>query len=214
MSQNVSHAVMAQRGLPNDSLDFFPTPPWATRALLTHCIDIKGCVVWEPACGTGSMSRPIGEFAKVTHASDVHDYGWGHDVHDFLMPFAPYRLPVDWIICNPPFVMGEQFVQRGLEVAGRGVAVLVRTAFIESVGRYEWLFKSRPPWMMAQFVERVPMVRGRLDKSASTATSYCWLIWRLVPEERSNTSLIWIPPCRSRLERPEDYEQTIWVAAP
>ena len=34
MAQNTSHAVMAQRIEPADSLDDFPTPPWATRALL------------------------------------------------------------------------------------------------------------------------------------------------------------------------------------
>jgi hypothetical protein len=32
--QNTSHAVMAQRVEPAHSLDDFPTPPWATRALL------------------------------------------------------------------------------------------------------------------------------------------------------------------------------------
>ena len=31
--QNTSHAVMAKRFEENDSLDDFPTPPWATRAL-------------------------------------------------------------------------------------------------------------------------------------------------------------------------------------
>lgn len=34
MTQNTSHAVMAQRVEAHDSLDDFPTPPWATRALL------------------------------------------------------------------------------------------------------------------------------------------------------------------------------------
>lgn len=33
MSQNCSSAVMQQRSEPRDSLDDFPTPPWATRAL-------------------------------------------------------------------------------------------------------------------------------------------------------------------------------------
>jgi hypothetical protein len=32
--QNTSHAVMAQRSEAKDSLDDFPTPPWATRALI------------------------------------------------------------------------------------------------------------------------------------------------------------------------------------
>jgi hypothetical protein len=49
------------------------------------------------------------------------------------------------------------------------------------------------------------MVKGRLDKSASTATGYCWLVWEkgLVSEPR----LVWIPPCRKRLERENDYER-------
>ena len=38
MSQNTSHAVMNQRREARDSLDDFPTPPWATRALCEHVI--------------------------------------------------------------------------------------------------------------------------------------------------------------------------------
>jgi hypothetical protein len=33
VTQNRSSAVMQQRSEPHDSLDDFPTPPWATRAL-------------------------------------------------------------------------------------------------------------------------------------------------------------------------------------
>jgi len=40
--QNTSHAVMAQRVEPHDSLDFFPTPPWATRALCEWIADRVG----------------------------------------------------------------------------------------------------------------------------------------------------------------------------
>jgi hypothetical protein len=41
MKQNTSHAVMAQRAEAKDSLDNFPTPPWATRALIEHVLDAK-----------------------------------------------------------------------------------------------------------------------------------------------------------------------------
>ena len=44
-----------------------------------------------------------------------------------------------------------------------GVALLVRTVFIESVGRHERLFSRFKPAFVAQFTERVAMVRGRLD---------------------------------------------------
>lgn len=203
MTQNRSHAVMAQRVEPHDSLDHFPTPPWATRALCEHVIDIRGKVVWEPACGEGHMAEPLKEYAQVVRASDVHDYGYG-DISDFL--FYQDRPGTDWIITNQPFRLAEQFVAKGLTIASIGVAVLVRSVFIESAGRYNGLFKTNPPQFMAQFVERVPMVKGRLDREASTATSYCWLVWyreRFWPD----AILKWIPPCRAKLERASDYEQ-------
>lgn len=199
--QNTSHAVMAQRAEPHDSLDFFPTPPWATRALCEHVIDFHDRIIWEPACGDGAMARPLREYATVI-ASDIHDYGYGFQ-RDFLFPQRPEPV-CDWVITNPPFRLAEQFVSRGLQIAAVGVAVLVRSVFIESAGRYENLFSRTPPHVMAQFVERVPMVKGRLDKAASTATSYCWLAWLKDPLHR-DTLLKWIPPCRAKLEREGDY---------
>ena len=41
MAQNTSHAVMAQRTESPDSLDDFPTPPWATRAFVEHVLGGK-----------------------------------------------------------------------------------------------------------------------------------------------------------------------------
>jgi hypothetical protein len=70
-------------------------------------------------------------------------------------------------------------------VARHGVAVLTRTVFIESVGRFEKLFSQRPPLIVAQYVERVPMVKGRLDQKASTATGYCWLVWTSIPKNET-----------------------------
>jgi hypothetical protein len=55
--------------------------------------------------------------------------------------------------------------------------MLTRTVFIESVGRYDRLFRDTPPTKFAQFTERVPMIKGRLDQKASTATGYGWIVW-------------------------------------
>ena len=60
------------------------------------------------------------------------------------------------------FRLAEDFVHRSLKVAREGVAVLVRTVFLESVERYENLFRDQPPTKVAQFTERVAMVEGRL----------------------------------------------------
>lgn len=208
MAQNRSHAVMAQRAEPNDSLDFFPTPPWATRALFEHVIGRWPMHLgWDPACGDGAMVGVMDEYMLANAASDVHDYGLERAViHDFLQPFLPDGIGLaEWIITNPPFRLGEQFIHRALEIAEHGVAMLVRTAFVESIGRYQGLFRDTPPALVAQYVERVPMVKGRLDRRASTATSYCWLVWARAKHD--GTRFLWIPPCRAALERDTDYPQ-------
>jgi hypothetical protein len=204
--QNRSHAVMAQRVEAPDSFDDFPTPPWATRALMTHVLadrgpfDQQSC--FEPACGAGHMARPLREFFGEVRASDICPHGYGA-VADFLT--SPYEAgSVDWIITNPPFRLAEEFVKRSLIVARRGIAILARTVFIESVGRYREIFEFRPPSRFAQFTERVPMVKGRLDRKASTATGYAWLVWEL-DRRNDHPKLMWVPPCRKSLERDSDY---------
>lgn len=203
--QNISHAVMAQRSEASDSLDDFPTPPWATRALLKHAIPAQllspQMTCLEPATGRGHMSKVLWETFSDVHSSDVADYGYAPRT-DFLSGIYPENR-FDWVITNPPFRLAEEFVRIGLKVARVGVAMLVRTVFIESVGRHERLYKPHPPLRMAQFTERVPMVKGRLDKKASTATGYCWVIW--AKEHSGDTQLVWIPACRKELERQDDY---------
>lgn len=206
--QNTSSAVMAQRVEPHDSLDWFPTPPWATRALLeTWRSDVTDMPftdmsVWEPACGVGDMAEPLKEYFGEVYASDVHDYGYG-EVQDFLWPSTR---TADWIVTNPPFRLAAQFAQHALDHA-ECVGLLVRTAFLESAERYETLFKATPPSLILQFAERVPMHRASLTRGASTATAYCWLVWmgRDGWTPSAKTGFEWIPPCRKRLERPGDY---------
>ena len=74
----------------------------------------------------------------------------------------------DWVITNPPFRLAEEFVARSLNVARKGVAILARTVFLESVGRYEAIFKINPPTVFAQFSERV---RAAVQKSATVAAA-------------------------------------------
>ena len=75
--------------------------------------------------------------------------------------------------------------------------------FLESAGRYKTIFQDRPPSKFAQFVERVPMLKGRLDPRGSTATSYAWLVWE--KDAASPPRLMWVPPCRRQLEQLDDY---------
>jgi hypothetical protein len=208
-NQNISHAVMAQRSEANDSLDDFPTPPWATRALLKFAIPPqflnRSMTCLEPATGRGHMSKVLWEYFSDVHSSDIFDYRYGQKTDFFSGVYTDQSF--DWVITNPPFRLAEDFVRTGLKVARVGVAMLVRTVFVESVGRYNRLYKPYPPLRMAQFTERVPMVKGRLDKKASTATGYCWVIW--INGHDGDTHLVWIPACRKSLEKEYDYDIAI-----
>lgn len=199
MSQNTSTAVMQRRVEPHDSLDDYPTPPWATRALLER-LDCQGLTVREPAANRGHMVKPLSEYFDAVIASDIHDYGHGYEIQDYLFP---YQLPVvDWTITNPPFRLAQEFIDRALATSRVGCAVIVRTAFLEGISRYSGLFKDTPPTRIMQFCERVVMHRGKLTDDGSSATCYCWLVWK---HGADREPIEWIEPCRKRLELESDY---------
>lgn len=209
MTQNTSTAVMQRRSEPHGSLDDYPTPPWATRALLDY---LQDGLFWgytdkstcrEPAANRGHMVRPLREYFARVEASDIHDYGAGFPVQDYL--FGPDPDPVDWTVTNPPFRLAEQFIARALRTSRKGVAVFVRSAFLEGVARHKRLFRPHPPRLILQFSERAVLHKGRLAPKGSSATSYCWIVWTPGSFGRESVQLDWIAPCRRRLEREGDY---------
>lgn len=205
---------MAQRHEPDDSLDDFPTPSWSTRALCEFVLspllpwNENLGVVWEPACNRGYMARPLEVYADRVYATDICDYGWAGMAgqQDFLLPGAHAPEPVDFVISNPPFRLAEQFIEHARNIARVGCAMLVRSSFLEGIGRFQRLYSMHPPTVIAIFSERVPMVKGRCDPDASTATSYSWLVWI---HGKAPLPFQWIPPCRKQLERPGDYPEIV-----
>ncbi len=225
--QNRSTAVMQRRSAAApDTLDYFPTPPWATRALLRFLKSAEMSAIcggrqyplelmsaWEPACGELHMSKVLKETFPVVRASDVFDYG-GHEVIDFLS--TGFTEPdVDWVFSNPPFKLAQEFIELARRKAKVGTAMLLRGAFLEGQDRYRELFALDPPTVCLQFVERVCMLEKRLVRAGeidpfaikpgtkvSSATAYMWFVWI---DGFSDSRIRWIPPCRKELERPGDY---------
>lgn len=200
----MNRAVMSERKSSKAELDIFPTPPWATRALC-EWLQTQGCAfgsVLEPAAGYGHMAKPLQEYFHHVETADIYPHTPHlHKIADYLTSDLP--IP-QWTITNPPFKLAEEFYLRAAERSMDGCAMLVRTSFLEGRGRYERLFSIRPPTDVLQFVERVPMGKDRLDPKLSTATAYCWLVYRR-STNLGYTRLHWIPPCRKALERPGDY---------
>lgn len=232
---NRSSAVMQQRrpdgaerrsgrDIAPKELEYFPTPPWATRAVCEWLEDhllgpgaLTRDSCWEPCCGEGHMVRPLGEYFGSVRASDVHDYGTGHELADFtLTPMVADEIgSVDWVFLNPPFKLALPFIRAATAASRRGFVVIARSAFVEGQERYRELFSVFPPAYELQFSERVVMLEGRLIEDgkvdpfaatpgtkASTATAYVALVWLA---GQFDTRKRWIAPCRRRLERPGDY---------
>lgn len=206
---------MASRTEAPDSLDYFPTPPWATRALMECVLPKKvwqNKSAWEPACGEGHMAEVLKDYFHHVRCSDVHDYRKGYAVGSFVgegldVAGCESGQEPDWVITNPPFNLACEFAERAIHIARVGVALLVRTTWLESRDRYDRLFRNTPPNFVGLFTERVPMVKGRWDPAASTATSYAWVVWDRIAR-LPECSLVWIPPGQRRaLTRPTDAER-------
>jgi hypothetical protein len=231
MSANRSSAVMQQkrpdsaaavdgRQVAPRALNYFPTPPWATRALCEFLIGqglpLDDMICWEPACGEMHMVRPLEEYFRDVIASDVHRYADDHEIFDFTMAaFDRREEQPDFVVTNPPFTLAVEFIAAASVIARTGFAMLVRSAFLEGGERYRELWSKNPPSFVLQFSERVVLLENRLvragatdpfaieeGRKATTATSYVWLVWL---EGEDDTRFRWLPPCRDRLERPGDY---------
>ena len=206
---NGARSVMGSRQEPDDSLDYFPTPPWATRALFEcvfpHLNIINIYSISDPCCGEGHMAEVFREYVTddAVFASDIFDYGYGK-VGDFLDPLDPLgRAGPDWHVTNPPFgEKTEACVLRALDLACVGVAMFVRLQWLETIGRYERLFRDKPPTLIAFFCERVNLCKGEWKPDGSTATAYIWLVWM---KHRAPMPPFWIPPGqRETLTHPDD----------
>jgi hypothetical protein len=216
-------AVMQQRTEALDSLDFFPTPPWGSRAFCEFVLPKLGIsleqqkrlVCLEPAAGEGHMAETFKEYFGEVRCSDVWDYGKGYRVGSYTgagSDVLPDMTDVDLVVTNPPFNEALEFAERALREARLGVALLVRLGWIESDTRWK-LFQKAMPTAICTYVERLPMHRGVWIPDGSTTTPYCWVVW-LKPyvgaDIRDEARAIWIPPGQQKLHhRQSDVEKFV-----
>jgi len=191
----------------SDTLDDFPTPPWATRVFFKYVSTIKfnSRHFLEPAAGRGDMVRVVRERGLRCTASDIISYGQpGFAVKDYCdlgVVFTPY----DVLLTNPPFKFAEAFVTRGLREARVGVGVLCRSMWTESASRYRRVFEKTPPTRIALFSKRMPATHGKVIRRGASIMSHSWFWWDLT-SPLGKTEFTWIPPeAQSELEKDEDY---------
>lgn len=200
--------MSAHRVSAPDDADFYPTPPWGGRAggELIRRLDPHAVDAWEPACGEGHLAYALEDYFPRVLASDAFGYRQNR-VHDFVGAEPP-PFEADWIITNPPFNLAGPFIIRARALARRGVAMLMRAAALETLGRFPIMFGDAPLSVFAPFCERLPMHKDRWEPQGSTAAFYAWFIWLkpgVGPDLGPRPVVMPIAPgSRTRLARPDD----------
>jgi hypothetical protein len=168
---NAAHALSDRKD------DCYETPPEALAALMRA--ENLPNVIWEPACGPGSIVRLLRASGKVVYATDLVDYespdqdqaGW-----DFLME-TQVPIGAEMILTNPPFKNAGEFAKKALDLCPR-VVMLLRLAFLESDRRSEILDSG---WLSKVYVfrNRLPQMhrRGWTGNFSNSGMAFGWFVW-------------------------------------
>ena len=168
-----------------DGPDFFPTPAWATYALIEN--EKFSGDIWESACGNGAMSRVLSETGRSVFSSDLHNRGFGTVGVDFLSA----KRQADNIVTNPPYNSAEGFVAAGVQKARRKFALLLRLAFLEGANRANTIFSRNPPSRVWVFSERITFYPSGAVQKGTGTTAYAWFVW---DKNANGTELKWLQP--------------------
>lgn len=166
--------------------DFFPTPSWATHALIEN--EHFSGDIWESACGNGAMSKVLEQTGECVRSSDLYDRGYGDAGIDFL----DSSIKSCNIVTNPPYNAAEGFVKAGLQAASSKFALLLRLAFLEGANRQRTIFTTSPPSRVWVFSERITFYPAGAVQKGTGTTAYAWFVWD--KDAASKTELRWLKP--------------------
>lgn len=204
-----------------DTKDFIPTPPYATRAFYEYVApEVKraapGMSAWDPAAGQGHMLKVFEEYRhQKIEGSDLHDHGGLTMVDDLFIErgtdFLDCTQRSDLILTNPPYALLNDFIEHGLLRADHCLALLVRVQALEGQQRYKRIFSKTPPTRMAFFSDRIPFKVGKVVRKAPKMYFHVWLYWNteyIRKGRHQPEPPMWIPPnAQQLLEKDSDYEQ-------
>jgi hypothetical protein len=169
-----------------DGPDYFPTPRWATFALIDN--EKFSGDIWECACGDGAMARVLEETGCNVPSSDLFNRGYGEVGQDFTRADRV----ADNIVTNPPYNSAEGFVAAGVRQCRRKFALLLRLAFLEGANRANTIFAKSPPSRVWVFSERITFYPAGAVQKGSGTTAYAWFVWD--KDATGGTELRWFAP--------------------
>lgn len=176
--------------------DFYATHPTSVRAFLKmYDLFDSNDHFWEPACGTGNISKVLkDEHHFDVYSTDLVDRGYGDGQLNFLQCMTLPKKDINVILTNPPFKYADAFLEQAMTLLpsnGRYIAFLPLT-FLEGKGRYK-LFQRWTPTKVFIFSSRQGCdSQGRFEFKNGGARAYAWYVWN--DKHTTDTNLFWIPP--------------------
>lgn len=156
--------------------EFYPTPPEATRALLS--VESFDGPIWEPACGQGAISKVLEAARYQVVSTDLVQRDYGEGGVDFLRETGARARH---IVTNPPYGRGlaDAFVKHAIALAratGGNVAMLLNLASLCHPNRHR-LWVEHPPNIIYALDELVCWPEGDPAQARGTTTKhrYCWV---------------------------------------
>jgi hypothetical protein len=176
------------RRIPNE---YYPTPPEATRALLS--VEQFEGSIWEPACGEGAIASVLTDAGHNVVATDLVEYGYGIGKTDFLKELRPRA---KHIVTNPPYGSGlaDAFITKSLEFArqtGGTVAMLLNLASLAHRTRTTW-WREHPPARLYAIDDIVCWPAHRYGPAPQHFTKhrYFWAVWK--PDHKGPSAFWWL----------------------
>lgn len=150
--------------------DFYPTPTYCTEDLLAR--ETFYGTIWEPACGDGAISKVLMSRGFDVISTDLIYRGYGEGGKDFF----EQEMVVDSIITNPPYSLGQKFVEHALECTTHKVAMFLKLVFLEGQRR-QAMFLSSPLARVWVYSRRVTQHRNGIQGNYTGMMAFAWFVW-------------------------------------
>lgn len=144
------------------AFDFYKTPEDCVQSVLGRLHIDRVAEAFEPCLGHEDIARllPVDTIYYCELAEGV-DYLSGKPLPE-----------VDLIITNPPFSLGQEFIERSLSHCRGVVCYLMRLNFLGSQKRKVW-WQKRLPTHLYVLSNRPSFKQG----GGTDATEYAWYVW-------------------------------------
>jgi len=212
---------MSSKGrAPRNDQDFYPTPPWVIESLLDNVI-LPGGAWIEPCAGDGVIIktarairqdidwwavelRPEAQSSLELALAPGNGSGTSGEPPGELLIGNFLQLELNGpdvnlqhekfavAITNPPYIIAEAVIRHARKMADFTV-MLLRTNFLGSAGRADWLRQDMPD------VYQLPHRPSFRADGATDSIEYAWMIWP--PEVRSQGQVTILPLVDSHLRK-------------